>query len=128
MKINQDNSERNNLIQAVKVALNKDRHIVGAYISPNTGEQEMRETLNKVHKDNGEGCSLILGDLNARHTNWEERKNARGRATVRFARETNNHISPPPASSYQAKGRAGSSKPDLLIDQERASAVPRLLN
>lgn len=58
--------------------------------------------------------------MNAQHKSWDKGKNPRGKATVRFALRTNLRVTVPPHPSYTSKGRAGSSKPDLLLDLEEA--------
>lgn len=61
----QSNSN-NEMIQTVKVRLEKDTSTADMYAGPRTSGMKVEETLNSIYVDD-EGMVILAGDLNARH-------------------------------------------------------------
>lgn len=111
--------DKNELIQAVKIKLDHKTCLVGMYVGPHTSGLKLERILTKMVGDNKHRV-VITGDINARHSSWGKKTNTIGRALVRFALQRNYKISPPTMPSYTAKGITSASKPDLMLDLEKA--------
>lgn len=117
----QTTGDNKGVLEGVKVNIEAQTSIAAVYIGAQTPAKETALTLEEARRDKG-GRTITVADLNARHPKWDKTGNVRGTTVVRWANCKGMIITPPPPS-YCAKGRAGESSPDLLIDVERAEVT-----
>lgn len=98
--------------------------IAMVYLSPSATDDESIDVINRIaNLHRGEG--VIMGDLNARHTNWDHATNRRGRRLIAWARRRSWDINGPDGSSCRTN--RGSSSPDLIMTKRCQSADTRCL-
>lgn len=73
-------------------------YITNAYISPTAKAQEEDAALNVILRES-RGNSILTGDLNARHKQWDKRTNTRGRKLLIWASDHGWKIKAPPNDS-----------------------------
>ena len=62
-------------------------YVFAVYISPAAPAHIMRACLSQIQQV-AKGTSLLIGDFNARHTNWDVKNNVRGRNLVKWAQKS----------------------------------------
>ncbi len=71
----------NTMYATVKI---KDLYMTVLYAAPQTLRKELTNTLNQIRKSS-RGSSILMGDLNARHKNWDTKFNTAGTTLLRWA-------------------------------------------
>lgn len=86
--------------------------IITAYVSPIATQSELIQFLNTcgaVHR----GRLIIIGDLNARHSNWDHTTNSKGRGLVQWASRNGWSIAAPSRPTFVTA--QGNSTVDIAI-------------
>ena len=81
------------------IALVGDMHIASVYISPHAVKAQVLECLNEV-KQAAPPPAVIIGDLNARHVDWDTRSNYRGALLKVWARNSDFAICAPDDQTF----------------------------
>ncbi|PXF39596.1 RNA-directed DNA polymerase from mobile element jockey [Gracilariopsis chorda] len=84
----------------------------GVYASPQASQQELTKLLSHLSAASG-GAAIIAGDLNARHPNWDKKKNAQGSVVRDFIIKHRYRIAVPANPTFQSPH--GSSTVDVSI-------------
>lgn len=108
------------LVQAIRVGIGPGQSLVGMYAGPLTSARTLDKSLKEIHLS-GEHRTIVTGDINARHKIWDTTTNGRGKTLVNCVKRWNYKVTSPEEPSYIARGRVGSSKPDILLDIEAAN-------
>lgn len=82
------------------------------YMSPLNTAVETKLILERI-RTLYRGRHIIMGDLNARHTNWDTKTNARGRQVMYWANKHGWKLSAPKSPSYSTVN--GDSTPDIIL-------------
>lgn len=110
------------LIQTVVVKLNESIYLAGIYANPQTKRELLETTIDKIRGTNGRR-TILTGEINGRHKAWDKITNNRGRYLVKLPKKWNLKITGTRSPSYNVRGRAGSSHPDLIIYTEAVEAT-----
>ena len=91
--------------QATSVSI-RGTPVVGAYIQPNAKVETIKKFETQI-KRLARGSSVVIGDLNARHKNWDTTTTVQGRRLNAFCAQANFKVlSPPEPSCRTAQGRS----------------------
>lgn len=82
---------RNELVQAIKERLEQNTSVAGIYAGPQTSGKKHEEALKKINKDDG-GRVILVGDLHARHKEWDKITNTRRTTVVKAGKRRNYKI------------------------------------
>lgn len=104
--------DKNELIQIVKLKLDKKTFIVRIYVGIHTNGGTREHILSKIYGDNKLRI-IFTDDISTRHISWDKVKNPGGRAVVRIASQKNYNISLPTQYYYMEKAELGESKQDI---------------
>ena len=83
-----------------------------AYISPAASTEELRTTLNRYRKQS-QPKAIIMGDINARHNQWDRSTNTKGSEILKWAGQYGWTINASVSPSF--KSVRGTSNVDLMI-------------
>lgn len=89
-----------------------DVHITTLYFAPKTNKETDIKVWDEVTNIT-KGKSIIIGDLNARHKNWDKHSNPRGIRFNKWAHAQGWKITAPTQHTCQA--RNGTSTPDIVL-------------
>ena len=91
-----------------------DTTVCSAYISPKATPEELHTTLDVARRKAGHKA-IILGDLNALLTSWDERTNSRGSELLRWSEECLWNVNASASPSFC--NTKGSSNVDLVVSR-----------
>jgi len=92
--------------QAIAIKV-EDLTIVGLYIRPGTKVAKINEIMDSI-KAKTQGRIVIMGDLNARHTNWCKKSNNQGKALWKWTKNFWRIQAPDSPTYYPSKAHQGS--------------------
>ena len=95
------------------------------YIRPHLPKQRFLQCLNHVH-DLTRGKSILMGDLNARHTRWDKHTNPHGRWLLEWAQSHRWTIDAPSCPTFAS--HQGSSTVDLFLSKGVTTSGAEVLN
>lgn len=100
--------------------------VVGAYIAPCTLQPDLDRPLAIAAKWL-RGPGVLVGDLNARHTQWDDFANRQGRQLYKWAR-THNFLTQRPPAPTCVSYKKGSSRVDLVLKHHHVPPCVQVLN
>lgn len=89
-----------------------DVHITILYMAPANAKETDRKIWEEVTSI-AKGKAIIMGDINARHTDWDRKTNLRGARIKKWASEQGWKVTAP--KEHTCTTRMGSSTPDLVL-------------
>lgn len=95
---------KNDVIQTIKVRLERNVIVIGTYASTQTSGAALTEALERAYVQSGENI-MVIGDLNARNVISGRVSNGRGKAVVNFAKKWIYKIKSAKIPSFFAKGK-----------------------
>lgn len=111
---NEEDEETNSTTPALAIEISLHVRLTGTYISPSMPRQALIQFLSVTIME-GSGRDCILGYMNARDSTWDTMTNRRGRALRWRVAGTQYRVLAPIQPTYHARGRWGSSTPDLAF-------------